>query len=54
MPDILLLQTEELAVIDNLAGKIYLIVYADPASPNAYPRPSGACANCKMNCCAAR
>ena len=35
-PDILLLQTEELAVIDNLAGKVYLIVYADPAEPEAY------------------
>ena len=31
VPDILLLLTEELAVVDNLAGKIYLIVYADPA-----------------------
>ncbi len=30
-PDILLLQCEELAVIDNLSGKLYLIVYADPA-----------------------
>ncbi len=36
-PDILLLQCEELAVIDNLSGKLYLIVYADPASPEAYP-----------------
>jgi anthranilate synthase component I len=35
-PDILLLQCEELAVIDNLSGKLYLIVYADPASPEAY------------------
>lgn len=35
-PDILLLQTEELAVIDNLSGKLYLIVYADPAQPEAY------------------
>ena len=35
-PDILLLQTEELAVVDNLAGKIHLIVYADPARPAAY------------------
>ena len=35
-PDILLLQTEELAVIDNLSGKLYLIVYADPKQPNAY------------------
>ncbi len=35
-PDILLLQCEELAVIDNLSGKLYLIVYADPAAPEAY------------------
>jgi anthranilate synthase component 1 len=35
-PDILLLQCEELAVIDNLSGKLYLIVYADPAHSEAY------------------
>jgi anthranilate synthase component 1 len=35
-PDILLLQCEELAVIDNLSGKLHLIVYADPAEPHAY------------------
>ena len=35
-PDILLLQCEELAVIDNLSGKLYLIVYADPAQAEAY------------------
>ena len=35
-PDILLLQCEELAVIDNLSGKLYLIVYSDPAQPEAY------------------
>ncbi|MFT4192823.1 MAG: anthranilate synthase component I [Comamonas sp.] len=35
-PDILLLQCEELAVIDNLSGKLYFIVYADPARPDAY------------------
>ncbi|MDE2398090.1 MAG: anthranilate synthase component I, partial [Burkholderiales bacterium] len=35
-PDILLLQTEELAVIDNLSGRLYLIVYADPAQPESY------------------
>ncbi|MBL0087624.1 MAG: anthranilate synthase component I [Ideonella sp.] len=35
-PDIQLLQTEELAVIDNLSGRLYLIVYADPAQPEAY------------------
>ncbi|GKT18802.1 anthranilate synthase component I [Acidovorax sp. SUPP2522] len=38
MPDILLLQCEELAVIDNLSGKLYLIVYADPGQPEAYSR----------------
>ena len=36
IPDILLLLTEELAVVDNLSGKISLIVYADPSERNAY------------------
>ncbi|MDR2000029.1 MAG: anthranilate synthase component I [Zoogloeaceae bacterium] len=36
LPDIQLLLTEEVAVIDNLAGKLYLIVYADPQMPTAY------------------
>jgi anthranilate synthase component 1 len=36
IPDILLLLTEELAVVDNLSGKISLIVYADPGEPDAY------------------
>jgi anthranilate synthase component I len=35
-PDILLLQCEELAVIDNLSGKLYLIVYVDPGKGEAY------------------
>ena len=35
-PDILLLQCEELAVIDNLSGRLYLIVYADPGRSEAY------------------
>jgi len=35
-PDILLLQCEELAVIDNLSGKLHLMVYVDPAAPDAY------------------
>ncbi|MDO4796371.1 MAG: anthranilate synthase component I, partial [Brachymonas sp.] len=38
MPDILLLQCEELAVIDNLSGKLYLLVYVDPGQPEAYSR----------------
>ena len=36
LPDIQLMLTEELAVIDNLSGKLYLIVYADPGQPEAY------------------
>jgi anthranilate synthase component I len=35
-PDILLLQCEELAVIDNLSGKLHLMVYVDPAQPDAF------------------
>jgi anthranilate synthase component I len=37
-PDILLLQCEELAVIDNLSGRLYLIVYADPGQPEAFSK----------------
>ncbi|QIL82088.1 anthranilate synthase component I [Diaphorobacter sp. HDW4A] len=37
-PDILLLQCEEVAVIDNLSGKLYLIVYADPSQSEAYSK----------------
>src|SRR5690606_27506595 len=36
LPEIQLLLTEELAVIDNLSGKLYLIVYADPGQPEAF------------------
>ena len=35
-PDILLLLSEELAVVDNLSGKLYLIAYVDPAIEGAY------------------
>jgi len=35
-PDIQLLLTEELAVIDNLSGRLYLIVWADPRTPDAW------------------
>src|SRR5437867_2143703 len=38
LPDIQLLATEELAVIDNLSGKLYLIVYADPTQPEAFSK----------------
>ncbi len=36
VPDILLMVSEELAVVDNLSGKLYFIVYADPAIFGAY------------------
>jgi anthranilate synthase component 1 len=42
LPDIQLMLTEELAVIDNLSGKLYLIVYADPSQPEAYARRASA------------
>lgn len=35
-PDILLMLTEQLAVVDNLSGKLILIVHADPSLPGAY------------------
>jgi len=35
-PDILLMLTEQLAVIDNLSGKLMLIVYANPEHTDAY------------------
>jgi len=38
LPDIRLLLSEELAVVDNLSGKLHLIVYADPAKPDAHAR----------------
>ncbi|MGV7197199.1 anthranilate synthase component I [Xanthomonas axonopodis] len=37
-PDILLMLSEELAVFDNLKGRLYLIVHADPRQPQAYVR----------------
>lgn len=36
VPDVLLMVSEELAVVDNLSGKLYFIVYADPAKQGAY------------------
>jgi anthranilate synthase component I len=35
-PDILLMLTEQLAVVDNLSGKLTFIVYADPSQDDAY------------------
>jgi len=38
VPDIQLMLTEELAVIDNVAGRIYLIVYADPSQDDSFEK----------------
>ena len=39
-PDMLLLLCDELAVFDNLTGKLHLIVYADPGEPGAFAAAS--------------
>jgi anthranilate synthase component 1 len=35
-PDIVLLLSEEIAIVDNLSGKLTLVVYAEPGVPGAY------------------
>jgi anthranilate synthase component 1 len=35
-PDILLLVSEEIAIVDNLSGKLSLVVYAEPGKPGAW------------------
>ena len=37
-PDALLMLSEEVAVFDNLKGRLYLIVHADPAEPQAWAK----------------
>jgi anthranilate synthase component 1 len=37
-PDIVLLLSEEIAVVDNLTGKLTLVVYAEPGVPSAYQK----------------
>ena len=37
-PDALLMLSEELAVFDNLKGRLYLVVHANPDEPQAYAR----------------
>ena len=46
-PDILLLQCEDLAVIDNLSGKLHLMVYADPTVQGAFARGTARLAELK-------
>jgi anthranilate synthase component 1 len=35
-PDMILLVSDQLAVVDNVLGKLYLVVYADPRQPGAW------------------
>jgi anthranilate synthase component 1 len=35
-PDILLMLSEEIAIVDNLSGKLTLVVYADPGTADAW------------------
>ncbi len=35
-PDILLLVSDEIAIVDNLTGKLTLVVYAEPGKPGAF------------------
>lgn len=37
-PDILLMQSEEVMVFDNLSGKLFFIVLADPSEDNAFAK----------------
>ncbi|MBK5944395.1 MAG: anthranilate synthase component I [Halorhodospira halophila] len=36
LPDICLVEAEEVVVFDNLAGRLYLVVHCDPREPGAY------------------
>jgi anthranilate synthase component 1 len=36
VPDVLLMVSEEIVVVDNLSSKLYFIVYANTEQPNAY------------------
>jgi anthranilate synthase component 1 len=38
VPDLMLMHVDELVIVDNLAGRIYLVVYADPTKPESYSR----------------
>ena len=38
LPDVLLMVSQEVIVFDNLSGKLYLIVHANPTEANAYAK----------------
>lgn len=47
-PDIQLLLSQELAVVDNLSGKLYLVVYADPNEADAYDKAQARLAELRL------
>ena len=50
-PDILLLLSEEMAIVDNLSGKLTLVVVAEPEVPGAFTSArASACASCLPGC----
>ncbi|AOX99166.1 anthranilate synthase component I [Jeongeupia sp. USM3] len=48
VPDVQLLLSEELAVVDNLSGKLYLVVYANTDHPEAYERAEARLAELRL------
>ena len=36
MPDILLMQVDEMVIVDNIIGRTYLVIYADPTVPESF------------------
>lgn len=38
IPDIMLMQVDELVIVDNVIGRTYLMIYADPAVPESYSK----------------
>ncbi len=38
VPDILLMQVDELVIVDNVIGRTYLMIYADPNEPESYSK----------------
>jgi anthranilate synthase component 1 len=41
LPDILVMESDKVVVFDNLKGKLFLVVHADPSVPGAWDRAQG-------------
>jgi anthranilate synthase component 1 len=41
LPDILLMESDKVVVFDNLKGKLFLVVHADPGEPGSWARAQG-------------